>query len=60
MTTLESAVMEALHQRGRLLYPETLAAILQRPRVEIDRGVESLRTQQLAWPNRCGQWQATR
>lgn len=59
MTTLESDVLQALIPRGRLLYPETLAAILHRPRPEIDQAVESSRTQQLAWPNRRGQWQAT-
>lgn len=58
MTTLETEVLDALRQPSRLLYPETLAAILQRPRPEIDQAVESLRVQRLASRNRCGQWAA--
>lgn len=60
MTALETDVFAALHPTTRLLYPETLAAILQRPVAEIDRAVESLRKQQLADRNRCGQWRALR
>lgn len=60
MTSLESEVLDALRPSGRLLLPETLAAILDRPVSEIDRAVASLRTQQLAFRNRCGQWYAYR
>ncbi|MFD6224356.1 hypothetical protein [Nocardia asteroides] len=60
MTILESKVFEALQQPGRLLYPETLAAILQRPRNQIDDAVESLRAQRLVVRNRCGQWSVLR
>ncbi|MEV4155389.1 hypothetical protein AB0J48_20400 [Nocardia salmonicida] len=60
MTALESDVLDVLRQPGRLLYPETIAAILQQPRPDIDQAVESLRTQRLAVPNRCGQWMANR
>lgn len=60
MTKLEIEVLDALRQPSRLLYPETLAAILQRPRPEIDQAVESLHAQKLVRPNRCGQWQAAR
>ncbi|MFD4442548.1 hypothetical protein ACFWPK_22535 [Nocardia sp. NPDC058519] len=60
MTTLETEVLDARRQPSRLLYPETIAAILQRPRSEIEQAVESLRTQQLVVPNRCGQWMAIR
>ncbi|MFC4373297.1 hypothetical protein ACFO5K_04210 [Nocardia halotolerans] len=60
MTTLESRVMEALSQRGRLLYPGTLAAILHRPRHEIEEAVESLRAKRLVMRNACGQWSAYR
>lgn len=60
MTPLESEVRDVLRPRGRLLYPETIAAILQRPRAEIDKAVEGLRAQHLAARNRCGQWYADR
>ncbi|MFD4457718.1 hypothetical protein [Nocardia sp. NPDC058480] len=60
MTTLETRVMGVLDQPGRLLYPETLAAILQQPLSEILYAVESLHRRRLAWSNRCGQWSARR
>lgn len=60
MASLESKVLDALRPTGRLLYPHTLAAILGRPQPEIERAVESLRTQQLAFRNRAGQWYAYR
>ena len=60
MTKLETEVLDALRQPSRLLYPETLAAILQRPRPEIDQAVKSLRAQKLVDRNKCGQWRALR
>ncbi|WP_280305661.1 hypothetical protein [Nocardia neocaledoniensis] len=61
MTTLESEVLAALRRpAGRLLYPETIAAILQRPRPEIDQAVASLRAQRLACRAASGQWYARR
>ncbi|MFC5791779.1 hypothetical protein ACFPPE_18195 [Agromyces tardus] len=60
MTTLESAVFDTLHPTTRLLYPETIAAILQRPVAEINQAVKSLRAKRLAMRNACGQWSAYR
>ncbi|WP_446224998.1 hypothetical protein ACTWPB_07730 [Nocardia sp. IBHARD005] len=60
MTALESEVLEALTPTTRLLRPETLAAILQRPRAEIDKASKALRAQGLVGRNASGQWYAYR
>lgn len=60
MTPLDLEVLDTLRPSGRLLYPETIAAIMQRPRTEIDKAVERLRAQHLAARNRCGQWYSVR
>lgn len=60
MSTVEIEVLEKLREPSRLLYPETLAAILQRPVTEIDKAVESLRAQRLVVCNRVGQWSVLR
>lgn len=60
MTALEAEVFEKLQQPARLLHTETLAAILQRPVVEIDRAVASLRAKRLVVRNYAGQWAARR
>lgn len=57
---LESQVLDTLRAPGRLLYCETIAAILQRPRAEIERAVDSLWDQKLVRRNVCGQWSAYR
>lgn len=60
MTALESQVLDALRPNTRLLYTETLAAILQRPAAEVEKAAKSLRAQKLVGRNACGQWHAFR
>ncbi|MEU3011035.1 hypothetical protein [Nocardia asteroides] len=58
MTALETEILDKLNDPPRSLYTEALAAILQRPRAEIDRAVMALYDRRLVWRNRAGQWAA--